>query len=127
MSYDLMVFEPDAGPRNREAFMAWYAELTRWEEGHDYNDPQATTPRLQLWYRDMIAAFPAMNGPDAVGDEDVDSPKVTDYCFARNAIYVSFAWSEAETAYVETVRVAEKHALGFFDVSADEGDIVFPG
>jgi len=126
MSYDLMVFEPDAAPRDRQEFMAWYGELTQWGEGHDYNDPQFTTPRVRAWYQDMIRAFPAMNGPDGVSDDEVDNPRVTDYCLAQKAAYVAFAWSEAEAAYASVTDLALKHGLGFFDVSADEGQILLP-
>ena len=126
MSYDLMVFEPDAAPRDRPSFMKWYGELTEWGEGHDYDDPRFTTPRLRAWYKDMIETFPAMNGPDGVSDDEIDSPKVTDYCLAQQAAYVAFRWSEVEAAYSETTRLALKHGLGFFDVSADEGEIRFP-
>ena len=60
----LMVFAPEAAPEGREAFMDWYDNLTDWGEGDDYNDPANTSPKLRDWYRDMISAFPAMNGPD---------------------------------------------------------------
>jgi len=46
--------------------MDWYDNLTDWGEGDDYNDPANTSPKLRDWYRDMISAFPAMNGPDGV-------------------------------------------------------------
>lgn len=126
MSYDLMVFEPDAAPRNRADFMKWYVELTEWTEGHDYDDPQFTSPRVRAWYRDMVLDFPAMNGPDGVQDDEVDNPKVTDYCLARQAAYMGFAWSEAEPAYKVCKRLAFEHGLGFFDPQSEDAGIFFP-
>lgn len=33
MSFDLMVFEPDAAPKDHDAFMKWYFKLTKWTDG----------------------------------------------------------------------------------------------
>ena len=125
MSYDLMVFEPTAAPRDRKSFDAWYDKVTQWGEGHDYDDPQFTSPSIRAWYRDMIETFPAMNGPDAITGDEADNPRVTDYCLAREAAYVGFRWSEAEPAHEAVVRLAKKHGLGFFDVSGN-GKVYFP-
>lgn len=124
MSYDLMVFEPTAAPKDRKQFMKWYREQTQWAEGHSYNDPSVSSPALQAWFQDMIQVFPAMNGPYA--SEDVDDPKVTDHCIGKTVIYSAFAWSCAEEAHGAMKQLAIKHNVGFFDVSANEGEIVFP-
>lgn len=123
MSYDLMVFHPEAPPRERVGFMRWYYEQTKWAEGHSYNDPAVTTPELTAWFKEMIKTFPAMNGPFAT---DIDDNSVTDYCIGRDVIYVTFGWSEAERAYPLMKSLAEKHGVGFFDASGHEGDILFP-
>jgi hypothetical protein len=34
MSYDLMVFDPAAAPRERDDFLRWYDAQTEWTEGH---------------------------------------------------------------------------------------------
>lgn len=73
---------------------------------------------------EMIKTFPAMNGPYAV--DDPDNAFVTDYCIGKDVIYVTFAWSMAEKAYEVMKSIAEKHSVGFFDASADDGDILFP-
>lgn len=128
MSYDLMVFEPGAAPRDRQQFLEWYDQLTTWSEGHDYDDPANCSVALQGWYRDMIRLFPAMNGPDAVSDDDPSSDTgfVTGYTCARTAIYLDFRWSVAKEAYDETLKCAAKHGLGFFDVSAEGGAVWLP-
>jgi hypothetical protein len=124
MSYDLMVFSPDIAPRTRPEFINWYHEETKWAEGHSYNDPIVTSDNLKSWFMEMIKTFPAMNGPYAVDDPDDDC--ITDYCIGKDVIYVTFAWSIAEKAYPIMKEVAEKHKVGFFDASANDGDILFP-
>jgi hypothetical protein len=74
----------------------------------------------------MIDSYPAMNGPYAK-DEDEDNEFVTDYSIGKDVIYAAFSWSLAEQAYEKMKSLAEKHKVGFFDASANEGDILFPG
>jgi|CXWL01.1.fsa_nt_gi hypothetical protein len=116
MSYDLLVFEAGVPPNESRAFMAWYREFTEWREGHDYDNPANTSETLRAWYNDMRADFPAMNGPDAVGD-DTDTDKIAGYTCANGAIYTDFRWSAAEAAHKASFELAKKHGLGFWDVS----------
>jgi hypothetical protein len=71
----------------------------------------------------MIKEFPSLNGPYASEDE---SDRLTDYCIGQNVIYAAFAWSMVQEAYSTMLRLAEKHQVGFFDVSSDSGDILVP-
>lgn len=48
------------------------------------------------------------------------------YCIGRDVIYVAFAWSVADEAYKLMRSLAQKHNVGFFDVSTDNGDIILP-
>lgn len=120
-----MVFDPAVAPRDRNAFMDWYREVTRWGEGHSYGDPAVTTPALAGWFDAMRAAFPPMNGPLSDPD-DVDDPRVSDYSITAHAIYAAFAWSLAEEAHPRMRALAIEHGVGFFDVSANRGEILFP-
>ena len=124
MSYDLMVFEPTVAPKERKEFMQWYARQTEWAECHSYQDHEVATEGLQAWFKEMIEYFPPMNGP--LASEDYDDPKVTDHCIGKHVIYSAFAWSVAEEAYPKMRELAIKHAVGFFDVSANDGEILFP-
>jgi len=124
MSYDLMVFDPQSAPPDRAGFMAWYWKQTEWSEGHKYDDPGVTTPELRAWFMDMIQHFPALNGP--LRSNDVDADEITDYSIGRSVIYVGFRWSLAESAYDTVFSMAEKHHVGFFDVSADDGGVWMP-
>ena len=124
MSYDLMVFEATAAPKARNDFMLWYKQQTQWSEGHGYDDPKVCSQPLRGWFMEMIESFPAMNGPYA--SDDIDNPKVTDYSVGKDVIYAAFAWSQTDSAYASMTALAKKHNVGFFDVSADDGAIVFP-
>ena len=64
MSYDLMVFEPEAPPQDHVAFMDWYFTLTKWNDG-PYDDPAQTSARLRAWVQEMQRTFPDMNTPEA--------------------------------------------------------------
>ena len=128
MSYDLLVFEPTAAPRTREEFRVWWLAQSEWSEGHSYDDASVTSERLKLWYQDIEAEWPCLNGP-CFQERNLDSPKLTDYSIGKVVIYACFAWTEAENAYPVVRALAVKHGVGFYDVSGDEGDgeIHFPG
>jgi hypothetical protein len=123
MSYDLMVFDPTVAQRHRTVFMQWYDDQTEWKETHGYNDPEVTTPSLKAWLLEMTKTFSAMNGPYARNDQE----KQADYNIAKHIIYVTFAWPDALEAHNLTKSLADKHKVGFFDVSADDGAIIIPG
>ncbi|MGS4343997.1 hypothetical protein ACKUSY_00090 [Myroides odoratus] len=128
MSYDLMVFKKEAAPKQRADFMEWYDHQTEWTEDHDYNDPKNTALELNNWYVEMIQTFPNMNGEDRedLDDDDFDDAYESDYSIGKDVIYVAFAWSIAEEAYNKMYELAAKHGVGFFDVSSNEGAILFP-
>ena len=124
MSYDLMVFDPKFAPVKRESFMDWYNQQIEWSEDHNYQDHSVSTDVLNSWFAEMIQHYPPMNGP--LASDDIDNPKVTDHCIGKYVIYSAFSWSEAEQAH-ETMRMlAIKHSVGFFDVSGNDGEILFP-
>lgn len=124
MSFDLMVFDAQAAPRDRAAFLAWYDQQTVWPAGTDCNDPDVPGPGLRAWFREMIETFPPMNGP--LADRDNTSDQVTDYTLAPTSIYAGFRWSEAENARLMAMELAEKYELGFFDLSRPDPEIWVP-
>ncbi len=131
MSYDLMVFEVKDAPTNKQAFMEWYEQQTEWEEEHSYEDPAVSSEGLRNWFMDMIKTYPAMNGPFAPTDEEIEEldehkeAYLTDYSVGRSVIYAAFGWSLADQAYPVFRELAQKHHVGFFDASGD-GDIILP-
>lgn len=125
MSYDLMVFEPAAAPKNHAAFMEWYFKLTKWNDG-PYDNPSNTSERLKLWVQDMQRTFPDMNGPDAESALEDDDGVLSDYTIGRQFVYAGFAWSKAVEAAGEAERLAKLHGVGFFDVSSNGEEVYLP-
>jgi hypothetical protein len=127
MSFDMMVFEPSVAPRDRAAFMEWYAQQTEWAEDHSYDDPSVASPALQAWFAEMAEQFPPLNGPASDPEADTDNPKLADHCIGRNVIYSAFRWSVADQAHSAMRALAIKHGVGFFHASDDPGEILVPG
>lgn len=125
MSYDLMVFAPDAAPAKRPAFLDWYEAQTEWPEDHGYDDPAIAAPALQAFYAELAADFPP--APAAGPDANADADSGTDYTIARSLIYISFLdWDRIDAAHETVTRLAARHALGFFDVSSDLAEVWLP-
>jgi hypothetical protein len=126
MSYDLMVFQPDAAPANHSDFLRWYLEVVEWDEGHSYDDPAITTPQLRAWFFETSEQFPPLNGPFSKEDLPDDESTATDYSIGKSAIYACFAWSKVEPAYQRMFDLAAKHKLGFFNVSSNQEEVWLP-
>lgn len=127
MSYDLAVFDPREDLRDRQAFEAWYDEITEWEQELDFNDPTNVSSALQSWFHEIRQAFVPLNGPFAARNtgKSEEGP-AADYTLAPGLIYVGFSWSNAEQAYLKAKQLAQKYKLGFLDASGDEGAAWFP-
>ena len=72
-----------------------------------------------------------MNGEYAPNDDALDDDEnlelhMVDYSIGYNVIYAVFSWSVADEAYELMRSLAQKHKVGFFDVSGDDGDIILP-
>jgi hypothetical protein len=127
MSYDLAVFDPEVAPLGRGEFLAWFKQQTEWNESHGYDNPKVCSPSLRQLFLEMIAEFPAMNGPHAQEELPEDEATLTDYSVGRSLIYAAFAWSKKEQAYEIMFRLAERHRVGFFNVSSTTGEVWLPG
>lgn len=133
MSYDLMVFEKSQSPTIRKEFMVWYEKQTEWNEKHDYQTISVASPSLRIWFMEMIEKFPPMNGEYAPNLEPLDESEaedlerhLVDYSIGSNMIYAAFSWAVAEEAYEHMRYLAQKHGVGFFDVSGEKSDIILP-
>src|ERR1700692_1696423 len=124
MTFDLAVFEATAIPPDRAGFLAWFARQAESPEEHGYNNPDVCSPALRNWFDEMRQSYPPTNGPFAT--DDYDNPKVTDYGVGRDMIYAAFAWSEVETAHDTALQLARRHRVGFYYVSADDGEVWMP-
>ena len=122
MSYDLLIFEPDAV--TDEDFPQWWEQVSRWEEPRDYDTTEGSTPAIRAFYRDLIRAFPPFNGPDALSDVELEEREeqglpVADYTIGADYVYISVGWSDAN-ALVKTVgQMAWTQRLAVAYVSED--------
>jgi len=121
MSYDLVVFEVQAAPREAGAFDRWFQEQTAWDGARTYADPDVTTPRLRAWLEEMTRAFPATS--ESAGGPAKDDARVADYVIGPALVYVAFAWTQADSARRHAVELAAKHGVGFLDTTGDVGPI----
>jgi len=126
MSYDLMVFEPDAVPATHPEFLEWYSRETKWSENHGYNDPGLASEHLRAWFEEIIRIFPPMNGPSVPSELREEEASSSDYAIGSAFIYASFAWSKAEAAYMTVARLAEKYKLGLFNASSTGEEVWVP-
>jgi len=126
MSYDLMVFNPEAAPKSHRAFLNWYTNAMEAEDGVCFMDPAIATAQLRAWYAERIEIFPNLNGPGASEELPEDEATASDYSIGKDAIYVCFAWSKAEQAYRACFELAQKHQLGFFDASSHNSEVWLP-
>jgi hypothetical protein len=128
VSFDLVVFDAVKAPKDRKSFLAWWKEISAWnDEGHDYNNPDLTTPSLRAWFMDMISEFPPMNGPYAKDELPEEESVATDYTIGKAVIHAAFAWSKGEQAGDAVIRCAERHKVGVFNVSSPDGQVYIPG
>ena len=123
MSYDLMVFAPEAAPAKRDAFLDWYGEQTEWGEDDACDNPAVATPALQAFYAELVADFPVVGEAATASGEETG----TDYMIGPSLIYISFLdWDKIDQAHEAVYRLAAKHGLGFFDVSSDLAEAWLP-
>ena len=128
MSYDILIFEPDAV--TDEDFPQWWDRVSQWEEPHRYDSIERSTPAIRSFYRNLIRAFPPFNGPDALSDDEVDARlaqglPVADYTIGADYIYIGVGWSDANALETTVGELAWTHRLAVAYVS-DEETIVRP-
>ncbi|QUL55311.1 hypothetical protein KDC22_01635 [Paenibacillus tritici] len=129
MSYDLIIFEPSSAPRDKKEFMAWFEQQVQWSEDHEYNNPLVCSEPLQRMYSKLSEHFPNMNVDEEVFEameEAGTDNRLTDYSLGTDVIYAAFAYSVAEEAYTTMRSLAVEYKVGFFNVSSDDGEIIFP-
>ena len=127
MSYDILVLDKHKRFKTGDEFLAWYDQVTKWDEDIDYNDYRHATPSLQSWFLEMKDIARPMNGEFAPPDEEVDSGDFmeADYTIGKEHIYVAFAWSDAEHVYPIIEAMAKKHDVAFFEL-VGSGDVIYP-
>jgi hypothetical protein len=123
MSYDLVVFDPAAAPRDRAGFLEWIKYALGVADGHARTDPTAASPELWAWHRDMCEVFPAGDGPRAYDPFSTQATKNATYRFAANVILAGFHWEVSGAALHRVKKLAQTHRLGLFDASGTDGAV----
>ena len=123
-----MIFEPAAV--SDEDFPQWWERVSRWEEPRDYDTTEGSTPAIRSFYRDLIRAFPPLNGPDALSEEELEEREaeglpVADYTIGADYIYIGVGWSDADALVKIVGQMAWTHRLAVAYVS-DDSSIVRP-
>ena len=118
MSYDLVVFNPETAPKNKEDFKTWFDKQIDLADNRSYSDLEFINKNLESCFLEIVKSFPALNGP--YSNNDIDQENMTDYDVSENIICASFPWSSSDQAYNNTKQLAEKHNVGFYDVSGNE-------
>ena len=122
MSYDILIFEPDAV--TDEDFPQWWEQVSRWEEPRDYDTTEGSTSAIRAFYRDLIRAFPPFNGPDALSDAELEEREeqglpVADYTIGADYIYIGVGWSDANALVKIVGQMAWTQQLAVAYVSED--------
>jgi len=123
VSYDILIFEPDAV--TDEGFPQWWDRVSQWEESHHYDSIERATPAIRSFYRDLIRFFPPFNGPDALSEDEVDvrlaqGLPVADYTIGEDLVYVGVSWSAANALVTTVSELAWTHRLAVAYVSDDD-------
>lgn len=131
MSFDFMVFDPDIAPRNDEGFHAWFQNEVDDETGTASQDSAiAVTDAIHQWYREMREMFTPSNGPDKVELPTNASParalRTCEYYFRPRSVYLCFRWPAQDMARAAASTLAKEFGLGYYHVSAQHGQAVFP-
>ena len=122
MSYDILIFEPDAV--TDEDFPQWWEQVSRWEEPRDYDTTEGSTPAIRAFYCDVIRSFPPFNGPDALSDAELEEREeqglpVADYTIGADYIYIGVGWSDANALVKIVGQMAWTQRLAVAYVSED--------
>lgn len=126
MSYDLMVLDKRKRFSNKRDFLSWYDTITEWADDIDYDDYRHATPSLQNWFMAIKDIVPPLNGEFASSDDDLWNGEYqeADYAIATEAIYVAFAWSDAEKVYILAERLAKQYDVALFDICSNR--VIYP-
>ena len=122
MSYDILIFEPDAV--TDEDFPQWWDRVAQWDGPRDFSTIDGSTPAIRSFYRDLIRAFPPYNGPDALSEaereeREVEGLPVADYTIGTDYIYISVGWSDANALVKIVGQMAWTQRLAVAYVSED--------
>lgn len=126
MSYDLMVFNPEAAPSGHAEFLDWYDKQMQWDGGRPADKLARIAPALRAWFDEMTRQYPAIHGEPRADESAGGAFVLTDYTIGQDIIYASFPAGRANPAYKHMFALAGRHRIGFFDASSRKGEVWLP-
>ncbi|MCM1177995.1 MAG: hypothetical protein NC308_09465 [Clostridium sp.] len=105
-------------PRRHEAKLSALVDLD-----NATDDKSCLNPELEMMYKDLIAIFPPMNGPDAHEDDNADN--TIDYCFLPEVIFADMGYSQSEEFWTAIAPLLKKYRCALCDCGYH--DLYWPG
>ena len=121
-----MVLDKHKRFTNKRDFLSWYNAVTEWSDDVNYDDYRHATPSLQNWFMAIKDIVPPLNGEFAPSDDNLGNGEYqeADYAIAKEAIYIAFAWSDAEKVYNLVARLAKQFGVALFDICSNR--VIYP-
>lgn len=126
-----MVFDPSVPPKTDVGFKAWYdAEVGDRSCPSSHDSAVAENDAFRAFYAEMRELFTPFNGPDDV-PIPADAPQIRilrtcEYQFRPHSLMMCFRWPAQDMARGAASTIAKHIGLGYFHVSAQYGQAVFP-
>ncbi len=126
MSYDILVFLPEAAPPHREDFLAWFGRVVRLQDGHLSNNPEGAPAPLRRWWDSVSRTFPLVTTSGLQSLDAHENWHGADYRFSDEAIFARFQWELWRKALRTSQRAAQDCGIGLFDVSGHDAAVWMP-
>jgi hypothetical protein len=132
MSFDVMVFDPDIAPYDKDGFRDWYESETGEKAARSSSTPEvADKDAFRDFYEQMREVFSPFNGPDDVPlPTDVSQIRILrtcEYFFRPHSVYMCFRWPAQDFARAACSTFAKALNLGLFQTSSKYPQARFPG
>ena len=132
MSFDVMVFDPDIAPYDKDRFRDWCeAETGEQAPQSNYTPEIAEKDAFRDFYGQMREVFTPFNGSDDVVLPP-DAPQIRilrtcEYFFRPHSVYMCFRWPAQDFARAACSTFAKELDLGLFLISSKYPQARFPG
>src|SRR5436853_4179992 len=105
MTFHVAIVDPDATPKNREAFWDWFDTETMCGESRMGEVPDIHARASQAWFEEIIKEFAALNRADGRKSNNKVA-KSASYSISNHVIDFTFSWPQPARAYEACLRLA---------------------
>ena len=132
MSFDVMIFDPEIAPFDKEKFRAWCEAETGEKAARSSHTPEvADKDAFRDFYEQIREVFSPFNGPDdvALGTDpsQLRILRTCEYFFRPSSVYMCFRWPAQDFARATCSTFAKALNLGIFLISSKSPQARFPG